>query len=451
MQENAAQMTTRAKQIAEQFEDGSVPIDWSGWLPAGPLPTLPSLRDDVETDVVVVGAGLAGASTFLHLTERGASAVLVESGQPANGASGRNAGHFVPHLDDVDTFKSWPGRKGDKFFQYAFENRNIVYDIAATYGLDADCHQVGGVVASRRPVKKFTNDVRFWRDVGYAIEEVRSDELLLKLGTDRYKHGVYWAEAGRMNPYLFTNGLVAAARGHGGLAFGDSPVQSCAYDSGRWRVSTLQGSVVARKIAICTNGNQGNDFFPEIQRAGYPLVANVLATRPLPPELTKMLVPSGVVVEQHPGLYHLVLDGRNRLISSTIPSVGSAHDAKRYRAIFLRWLNKAFPVTRDFDIELESYWSGIMYSGSATYGRGYPCCFDLGAGAYALVNLGSWGNFMGPLLGKSLGHALADDRPDDFVMPMTTPKAARWPGQFDFTIRRLGVPALRLAERLGLA
>jgi glycine/D-amino acid oxidase-like deaminating enzyme len=253
-----------------------------------------------------------------------------------------------------------------------------------------------------------------------------------------------------MNPYLYTCGVVTAAVGHGGAAFGDSPVQSCVPEKGCWRVSTTQGSIVAWKVVICTNGNQHNAFFPEVERSSYPLVATALATRPLPPELTKLLVPSSVVVEQHPGLYHMLLDERNRLISSTIPSVGKAYDAKRYFEIFLRWLHKSFPVTRDFDIELESYWSGVMYNSSATYQRGYPSCFDLGGGAYALVNLGSWGNFMGPLLGRSLAHALADDRPDDFVMPMTTPKAVRWPSQFNFTVRRVGVPALRIADRLGL-
>src|SRR5262249_1892476 len=96
---------------------------------------------------------------------------------------------------------------------------------------------------------------------------------------------------------------------------------------------------------------------------------------------------------------------------------------------------------------LESYWSGVMYNSSSTYQRGYPSCFDLGGGAYALVNLGSWGNFMGPLLGKSLGDALADDRPDDFVIPMTTPKAVRGPSLFDFTVPGMGGPSPGVADR----
>src|SRR5262249_1747449 len=160
----------------------------------------------------------------------------------------------------------------------------------------ADCHQVGGVVASRRPVKKFAKHARFWRDVGYAVEEMGRDELSLAL-TDQFKHGLHWSEAGRMNPYLYTNGLVTAGIRNGGAAFGDSPVQSCASENGRWRVSTTQGSIVARKVVICTNGNQDNVFFPEIARSSYPLVASALATQPLPSELTKLLVPSAVVVE----------------------------------------------------------------------------------------------------------------------------------------------------------
>jgi len=67
-----------------------------------------------------------------------------------------------------------------------------------------------------------------------------------------------------------------------------------------------------------------------------------------------------------------------------------------------------------------------------------------------LINLGSWGNFMGPMLGKSLGHALAADSPDDFVMPIEESSRVRWPGLFSFVTRRFGLPAGRLADQLGL-
>jgi len=429
---------------------GRVPIDLSGWLPVEPLPRYAALSGSIEADIVVVGAGLAGGSTFLHLLEAGADAVLVEAIQPAVGASGRNAGHYLPYLDDLKTFKQWPGGKGERFFEFAVANRNIIYEIASRYGLDADCKQLGMVNAAQRHVSGLSKKARFWRQHGYQVDEVGRDQLTQMLGTGHFGYGLVWREGGRLNPYLFTNGMVAAARKLGGRVHGDSPVQSCIREGSRWRVRTPLGSVLARRVVICTAGYESANFIPELDRTSYPLVATALATKPLPDALVKILMPSGAVIEQHPGLYHMLLDGRNRLISSTIPGIGQAYDAEKYFAIFKNWLNKAFPVSRDFEIELESYWSGRMFNTTPVYQKGYPQVYRVDDGLFAFLNLGSWGNFMGPMLGKSLGLALAADRLDDFIMPLAMPRAVSWPGRFDFMTRRFDVPAGRLADRFGL-
>ena len=77
---------TRQDRLA--FEQGRGPIALSGWAPVEPPPDYGELTHDIETEVAVIGARLAGSSTFLHLLEGGASAVLLEAQQPANGASG---------------------------------------------------------------------------------------------------------------------------------------------------------------------------------------------------------------------------------------------------------------------------------------------------------------------------------------------------------------------------
>lgn len=432
------------------FERGRVPIELSGWLPATPLPTYAALNGDIETDILVIGAGLAGGSTFLHLIEAGANAVLIEAKQPANGASGRNAGHYLPYLGDVETFKKWGGGKGDQFFDFAVANRNIAYEISDKYGLDADCRQLGMINAAHRRIPGLDKQARFWRQHGYTVDEVGGQELAELLGTDHYSYGQVWREGGRVNPYLFTNGMVSAAQRMGGRVYGDSPALSCSREGSRWRVRTPVGSVLARKVVVCTAGYENTPFLPELDRGSYPLVASALATRPLPPELAQKLIPSGAVVEQYPGLYHMLLDRTNRLISSTIPSVGKVHDASLYFSIFKQWLNKAFPVSRDFEIELDAYWSGIMFNTTPVNHKDYASVHDLGDGLYAFLDLGSWGNYVGPMLGKSLGQVLAADRPDDFVMPFRAPKRRMWPGQFAFGVQRIGVPALRIADRLKL-
>ncbi len=67
------------------------------------------LEADCETDVLVIGAGIAGLSCAWHLAERGVDCVVVEARTAASGASGRNGGFLVagaalPHEDAVREF-----------------------------------------------------------------------------------------------------------------------------------------------------------------------------------------------------------------------------------------------------------------------------------------------------------------------------------------------------------
>ena len=46
----------------------------------------------VETDVCIIGGGLAGVNTLLELSEKKVSAILLEGEPIGNGGSGRNGG-----------------------------------------------------------------------------------------------------------------------------------------------------------------------------------------------------------------------------------------------------------------------------------------------------------------------------------------------------------------------
>ncbi len=54
----------------------------------------------VETaDVIVIGAGVQGASLAFHLARRGTRVVVVERGSVAAGATGRSSGLVRMHYD----------------------------------------------------------------------------------------------------------------------------------------------------------------------------------------------------------------------------------------------------------------------------------------------------------------------------------------------------------------
>lgn len=60
----------------------------------------PSLARDTETDIIVIGAGIAGVSTaYQILTQTDLHVSLVEAKKIARGASGHNAGQVVLYFE----------------------------------------------------------------------------------------------------------------------------------------------------------------------------------------------------------------------------------------------------------------------------------------------------------------------------------------------------------------
>lgn len=436
--------------VADAYEAGVVPIRFSGWPLPGEIPAYPALDRDIEADVVVVGAGLAGASLALRLAEQGVAVVVLEADQPGSGASGRNAGHVQPYLGSFDPLRAHADG-GRRFTDYFIEHRNVVFDLCRKHGLQADVAKSGMVDAASRRHAALDAKVKKWKAFGYDLDVVGAERLKELLGTDAYSYGIHWREGGRVNPFLFTNGMIAAAVGLGAEVYGNSSVVGCERSGSSWRVRTAVGSVRTQQVVLCTNGHVGNAFFPELARTQFPLVACGLATRPLPQAALEIINPARVALMQYPaGLYPLVIDGRNRLITATIPAAGRAQRAADHFAYFLRYLRRTYPQLGDTPIELESYWTGMTANSSSVYDACYPKLYQVADGVLALNNFGSWGNVLGPMMGVNLADALVAGRLANCLLPLETPKAVQFPGLFETKIRRVLIPAARWADKFNL-
>ncbi len=450
MSASNGQSADQADAGARQFDQGTPPIDTSGWVPAaGKLAGYPALSADIDTDVLVVGAGLAGSALALHLAEAGLGVTVVESRQPGWGASGRNAGHVLPTLKSLDVFKQFADG-GKQFLETFREHRTITFDLAHKHGISCDAAQTGYLHATNRTgvFKKLRKAARFWQEQqGQKVEFVEGADITRMTGSAYYTHGVWYAAGGRVNPYLLTNGLVAAAARHGTRVFGDTEARTLsAVTGGRWRVSTPNGSVTAQRVVFCTNA-YATAIVPEFATSFYPLTAYGVATQPLPQAALDLIMPSRATLAQEPvDLNPMVIDERGRLITSSIPSRSRASDADWHFKNHLRWIHRTWPQTRDMDIQWQRYWTGRV----ALRDQDFPGVFELQPGVFGLMYFNSWGNLMAPLMGKLMAAALANERMDDLPFPLQTPTAVSHPGKQDFIIRKLLIPTARLGQRFGV-
>jgi glycine/D-amino acid oxidase-like deaminating enzyme len=431
------------------FDRGLVPLERSGWtMPEGVKPPYPALTADIETDVLVVGAGLAGSSLALHLAEAGISVTVLEARQPGWGASGRNAGHVLPTLRDASVFEAFPD-KGKRFLEAFAEHHTIPFDLQAKHGFAADAVKSGYINAgtSADAIARFRQQTAWMEERGMLkVAEVGGEELRKATGSDHWSHALDYLEGGRVNPYRMTNGMAAAAAKFGARIFGNSPATQIAPVGQRWRVQTAKGSVTADRVVFCTNA-YATDVVPEFANSFYPLTAYALTTKPLAPAARQAIMPGGQTLAQVPiDLNPLVVDEHGRLVLSSIPSVNAAENAHWHFANQLDWVHSVWPESRGMGIELEAYWTGRV----ALRDREFPGVFEVKPGLYGLMFFNAWGNVMAPLMGKLFAAGLASDRMGELPFPMEKPVAVANMGKQDRIIRHLLIPSARQAQRRGI-
>ncbi|HET6724246.1 MAG TPA: FAD-dependent oxidoreductase [Chitinophagaceae bacterium] len=72
----------------------------SYWIDSFPQLSFETLKNDIDTDVLVIGAGIAGLTTAYCLAVSGRKVVVIEDGLIASGESGRTTAHLTNALDD---------------------------------------------------------------------------------------------------------------------------------------------------------------------------------------------------------------------------------------------------------------------------------------------------------------------------------------------------------------
>ncbi|KAK1762850.1 DAO-domain-containing protein [Phialemonium atrogriseum] len=142
-------------------------------------PQFRPLIEDIETDVCVIGAGIAGISVAHELVARGHEVVLIEARETVSGESGRTSGHLSNALDDGYTnIKKKHGRGGA---QAAADSHtwalNHVGEVARKHGIECEYRHV--------PAYKISQFERGDSHHGNDVEAIKEEvELAKQLGLD---------------------------------------------------------------------------------------------------------------------------------------------------------------------------------------------------------------------------------------------------------------------------
>lgn len=259
----------------------------SPWLEQlDPLAPLHSLRGEIETDIAIVGAGIAGIATaYFCLRDTDERVALIERTRVGHGASGRNAGQLVtyferPLCDMADAFGIEMAAKAQAEVDAAWA---LLDELLAETGVEVPVERFEGAMGmsnlSQLQVHLQNQRIRQAAELIPERVEVSQEAPFLAEIPDEYSDLYVVVPQARIRAALESNSdtytavlinrkgcassallcqrvlKVLLARNGGRFDYFDgTTVERLVLEAGTARLETGRGAVSADRVVLCTNG-----------------------------------------------------------------------------------------------------------------------------------------------------------------------------------------------------
>ncbi|WP_028207044.1 NAD(P)/FAD-dependent oxidoreductase [Paraburkholderia nodosa] len=367
-------------------------------------PSYPQLTGKTDTQICIVGGGLAGLNTALGLVERGVRDIVVLDAERVGfGASGRNGGFVFGgySLDNADLLRTLGHSQARSLYQLTVDAVELIRTRIARYGIDCEIVDRGVVLANwfDDPSRLDATRTLMKRDFGVDWEPLTKDTLRAQLKTTRYHGGLFEPNAFHFHPLKYVLGVANAAAQGGARIYDQSPVRAIERNGAGFVVRTPHGTVTAKDV-VFAGGGYARGVAPRIERAVLPIATYVIATEPLGARLADAIdAPYAVYDTRFAFDYYRPLKDTRILWGGRISVLDRGPDA--IARLLKRDLARVYPQLAD--VKIEYAWGGLM-----SYARHkMPQIGRDADGVWHAIAFGGHGMAPTTVAGETLADALA--------------------------------------------
>jgi len=254
----------------------------------------PTLSNDIDSDVCVVGAGYTGLSAALRLRQHGLSVSVLDAQRVGWGASGRNGGQlgsgFNMGQDELET--RYGVEHAHALWHIAEQAKQTVHTLCKEHGIDTQYqpgiieakHRARSVKSAHQYCDKLAKEYHYDQ-----LEPLTKRDLRKLVDSPNYHGGVLDHGAGHVHPLALVTGMATAANKLGASIFELSEACSIQHNAdSSVTVNTANGNVRAGHVILACNGYL-DGLEPKVMQRVMPINNFVVATEPLP-DLAEQLI-----------------------------------------------------------------------------------------------------------------------------------------------------------------
>ena len=359
------------------------------------------LSFDLDVDICVIGAGLAGLTVALEAARLGASVAVLEARHVGWSASGQQLGTVLPGyglpIGDMiarvgfeDARELWSLSKQGAEYIRATASEELIPGVALSEGaLEVSNVDAGDQLISRLQTlgEDFETEVEGWQ-----VDRVRAE-----LKTDHYFHGVYYPKAFQIDGRNYVHGLAALARRAGARIFEDTPVVSIDPSGIRKRIVTPSARLRASHIVLAGNVHLGAPS-RRLSETLLPVWRYAAVTAPLGERLGDAITFKGSVTDTG-GIDHFRIVHGDRLMWAS-PETTWAARPERFASAIQRRIRTIFPQLGS--PEIAEVWGGAV--GQTVHGM--PQIGQLRRGLWVASGFGRQGLNTSAMAGQLIARSI---------------------------------------------
>ena len=374
--------------------------------------TYEGLAGDISADVVVIGGGLTGCSSALHLAQNGVDVALVESRHIGWGASGRSGGQIINgYACETDVLEKMLGQDlAQELWQHSVQAVEYTRELVDKHSIDCDL-TMGYIHAGVKPrqaknLEEWAEDLS--KNYGYEVMTyLDKHELKAILNSDLYAGGVFDSGSGHLHPLNYCVGLGHAASMAGVKIYERTRVKNVAQKVSSGTNSKVvqcdSGSISCQQVIYACNAYI-DGLAPEISSKTMPVGTYIVATEPLKEEVALSLISNrAAIADTNFVLDYFRLSADNRLLFGGRVSYSTLQPRGLTDSLRKRML-RVFPQLQGVKIEFS--WGGYV---SITQNRA-PSVGQMKNGGWYAQGYSGHGMALTGYMGNLLASAILGER-----------------------------------------